>query len=138
MTPTFFLARRKISVIALIASLLAVAASVHLTVNAAGQEPASYVDPHLVLGSPDAPEVEDLPIEILPALYQRLEPLAVRLRSDPLSIAVFGHKCPDGWTPRMTANGKSRLYVPFGMLVDKGGEPRTPYTPLLACEKAAE
>lgn len=88
----------------------------------------------LVVGSPNSPDIQLLPIDARPALSQHLEPVADRLRNAPENIAVLGGECPDGWAPRTTADGK-KLYVPLGLLVDESGTPRTSFTLLVACAK---
>lgn len=86
----------------------------------------------LVVGSPDSEDVRALPVDARPALSQRIGPVASWLEHEPKNIAVLGHECPDGWTARKTADGKT-LYVPLGLLVDETGAPRTSYTLLVAC-----
>ena len=87
----------------------------------------------LVVGSPDSEDVRALPVDARPALSQRIGPVFSWLEHEPQSIAVLGHECPEGWTVRKTADGKKKLYVPLGLLVDETGAPRTSYTLLVAC-----
>ena len=79
---------------------------------------------------------EGLPeINHRPALIQRLETVEHGIQNAPPYMAVLGNECPDGWEPRMTADGEL-LYVPLGLLVNAAGEVQEgPYTLLVACER---
>ena len=88
-----------------------------------------------VAGAQQSPPTNtSLPLQARPALVQRLETVSDRIQATPLYMAVLGHECPQGWTPRKTTDGKT-LYVPLGLLVDEDGTPQTPYTLLVACVK---
>ena len=82
---------------------------------------------------------EGLPeINHRPALIQRIETVEHGIQGTPPYMAVLGNECPDGWEPRVTADGEL-LYVPLGLLVNAAGEVQEgPYTLLVACERRDE